>query len=644
MVRFTPDFLDELRARLRPSDVIGRSVRLQKRGNAYWGLSPFKKEKTPSFTVDDNRRSYHCFATGNHGDIIKFLTETQGLTFPEAVEKLAEEAGLEIPKSSPQAAEQAEHRKGLVEACEAAADFFAAMLRRAQGRHALDYLVARGISDGQIEAFRLGYAPAERTALKDHLVNKGFLEATLIEAGLVIKPDDGGACYDRFRNRVMFPIAGARDQTIAFGGRALEADARAKYLNSPETPLFHKSDVLYNYNAARADAAKSGAPLIVCEGYMDVIALVGAGFRTAVAPLGTALTDQQIALLWRQSDEPVLCFDGDKAGVAAAHRSIDRALPLLAPGKSLRFVFLPDGQDPDDLVRSAGPGAFAALLQQPQSLADTLWARETAARPLDTPERRAALRAHLRTLVRGIADKDVRNAYGADVAARLQAMFAPPPRAAGRRPPMQGARPERRGRIEEPVRASADLKRTGGPTAFRREAPLVLAAIRCPALVDAREEAFLSLRLTDTRLDALLAATLAGLFADPGLDSEGLSAHLQKTPEAGTLQRILTDETLKILKFLRPGAELSEVERGWNEALRRHLLATNARAELAETAAQSFTDGADRWRAAVKARDELANSGPDEGRADEDGGASAGDLTDRLGKMQASVAARKRGR
>ncbi len=643
MARFTPDFLDELRARLRPSDVIGRSVKLQKRGNAFWGLSPFKKEKTPSFTVDDNRRSYHCFATGNHGDIIKFLTETQGLSFPEAVEKLAEEAGLDLPKSTPQADEDAARRKGLVEACEAATDYFAAMLRRAQGRHALDYLAQRGVNEDQMRAFRLGHAPSERTALKDHLVNKGFLEATLIEAGLIIKPDDGGATYDRFRNRVMFPIIGARDQTIAFGGRALEADARAKYLNSPETPLFHKSDVLYNYNAARAEAAKSGAPLIVCEGYMDVIALCGAGFLTAVAPLGTALTDAQLALLWRQSDEPVLCFDGDKAGVNAAHRAVDRALPLLKPGKSLRFIFLPDGQDPDDLVRRAGPGAFAALLERPESLADVLWARETSARPLDTPERRAALRSHLRTLVRSIADKDVRSAYGADMAGRLQAMFAPPPaaRREDRLSSPQGGKPYRRGRGPEPIRQTADLRRTGAPTAFRREAPLVLSAIRCPALVQAQEEAFLSLRLTDPGLDALLSKALAALFADPGLDSDGLTAHLQKTPEAGTLQRILTDETLSILKFLRPGAELNDVERGWTDALRRHLHVTEARSEVAETAAQSFFDGADRWKAAVTARDALAASDPLKG-LDEDGGASAGDLSDRLEKMRASVTTRKR--
>lgn len=645
MPRFTPDFLDELRARLRPSDVIGRSVKLQKRGNAYWGLSPFKKEKTPSFTVDDNRRSYHCFATGNHGDIIKFLTETQGLTFPEAVEKLAGEAGLELPKSTPLAAEDAARRKGLVEACEAASTFFRSQLRRASGRHALDYVKSRAVTDDLIEEFHLGYAPPDRTALKDHLVNKGFLEPTLVEAGLIIKPDEDGASYDRFRNRVMFPIRGPRDQTIAFGGRALDTEARAKYLNSPETPLFHKSDVLYNYNAARAEAAKSGAPLLVCEGYMDVIALSGAGFRTAVAPLGTALTEQQLQLLWRQSDEPVLCFDGDKAGIAAAHRAVDRALPLVKPGKSLRFIFLPDGQDPDDLVRSAGAGAFAALLEKPESLADVLWARETAARPLDTPERRAALRAHLRSLVRGIADNDVRSAYGTDMAGRLQAMFAPPPTRPrhDRRPAERGPNPFRRGKAEEPVRASADLKRAGGPTAFRREAPLVLAAIRCPALVLAQEEPFLSLRLSDPGLERLLHAALAALFAEPGLDSEGLTAHLQKTPEAGTLQRILTDETLLILKFLRPGAELNDVERGWSDALRRHLHVTEARSEVAETAAQSFTDGTDRWKAAVKARDALAASDPQKG-PDEDGGASAGDLAERLERMRASITTRKRDR
>ncbi|MFN0023927.1 MAG: DNA primase [Parvularculaceae bacterium] len=653
MSRFTPEFLDDLRARLKPSDVIGRTVALKKRGNAWWGLSPFKTEKTPSFTVDDTRLSYHCFATGQHGDVIRFLTETQGLTFPEAVERLAEQAGLEIPQSSPQAAQDAERRKGLVEACEAAAQFFAAQLRRTGGQHALGYVKGRGVSDALIEEFRIGYAPTERTALKDTLINKGFLEGTLIEAGLIIKPEDGGPAYDRFRNRVMFPILGPRDLAIAFGGRALEAEARAKYLNSPETPLFHKSDVLYNYAAARAHAAKTGEPLLVCEGYMDTIALCGAGFKTAVAPLGTALTDQQLALLWRQSEEPVLCFDGDKAGIAAAHRAVDRALPALKPGKSLRFVFLPDGKDPDDVIRDGGAGAFKALLDRPEGLADVLWARETASRPLDTPERRAALRAHLRGLIRGIADKDVRDAYGAEIAGRLQAMFAPSSRSAASAGPGGGqpassrreanSRQGRYGRPPEAVRVSAQLKRAGAPTVYRREAPLVLAAIRQPDLVIKREEAFLALRLSDPALAGLLKAVLGALFNDPGLDSAGLRAHLEKTPEAGTLQRILTDETLTILRFLRPGAELIDVEWGWNDALRLHLRATELQAEVIETAAQTVTDGPDRWQAAVRSRDEPATDGA-RSAADDDGDASPAEFTDRLDKMRESVSARKRDR
>lgn len=653
MPRFTPEFLDELRTRLRPSDVIGRSIKLTRRGNAYWGLSPFKKEKTPSFSVDDNRQSYHCFSTGNHGDIIKFLMETKGLTFVEAVEQLAGEAGLELPKESPRAAEEAALRKGLIEACEQAAAFFQAQLRRAAGRHAAEYLKGRGVSESEIDAFRLGYAPGERAALKDYLVNKGFLEPTLIEAGLLIKPEDGGASYDRFRNRVMFPILGARDQVIAFGGRALDPDARAKYLNSPETPLFHKSDVLYNYAAARAASVDLKKPLIVCEGYMDVIALVGAGFKTAVAPLGTALTESQIALLWRQSDEPVLCFDGDSAGVAAAHRSVDRALPLLKPGKSLNFVFLPQGQDPDDMIRGGNAGGLQSLFDAPQSLASVLWLRETEARALDTPERRAALRAHLRTLINGIADKDVRNAYGVEFANRLRDFFAPVFVSGGAQIPRGRAGFTRRRRFEtegarlfHEAAPSAALKRLPPPDSSRRAATLVLAGINHPDLARKREEAFFSLELENRDLDDLLSEVLGALLADPALDREGLKAHLTTTPAAGILQRILSDETLNKQRFLRPGAELDEADRGWSDALRHHLLATSAKQEMATSASQTFSDGEEGWKAAVTARDELINSGDSGASRDDDGAAKPQDLAERLEKMRSSVDAkgRRRGR
>jgi DNA primase len=646
MPRFTPEFLDELRARIRPSDLIGRTVKLTKRGNAYWGLSPFKKEKTPSFSVDDNRLSYHCFATNRHGDVIKFLMETQGLTFPEAVERLAAEAGLELPKGDPREAEAAERRKGLIEACEAAAAFFQACLRRAAGRQAADYLQKRGVSEQEIDAFRIGYAPPERTALKDYLINKGFAEATLVEAGLVIKPEEGGDSYDRFRHRVMFPILGARDAVIAFGGRALDPTAHAKYLNSPETPLFHKGDVLYHYAAARAAAVESGKALIVCEGYMDVVALCGAGFKTAVAPLGTALTERQLALLWRQSDEPILCFDGDSAGLAAAYRAVDRALAALAPGKSLRFAFLPQGKDPDDLIRAGEAELFARLLAQSAPLADVLWRREVESQPLDTPERRAALRARLRTLIRGVADRDVRRAYGVEFANRLRGFLAPVAAPTGEPIARAGGGFGRRrrfatesARLFHEAAPSAALRRLGAPDPYRRAATLLLAGVQHPELARRREDAFFSLDLENPDLDQLLGEILGALLADPGLDSEGLKAHLQHTPAAETLQRILQDETLKIQRFLRPGVELDEVEWGWSKTLRLHELATIASREVAESASRLFTEGDERWKAAAAGLNELDYSGKlgDGGLEDT---VKEQDLEETLERYGKSVAAR----
>ncbi len=611
MARFSPDFLDELKSRLRPSDVIGRYVKLQKRGNAWWGLSPFNKEKTPSFTVNDDRGSYHCFSSQNHGDIITFLIETQGMTFPEAVESLAADAGMELPRSSPADAAREQQIKGLAEACDAASVFFQKSLHRNQGRGALDYLKERGVTDEQIDEFKIGFAPSGRTDLKDHLVNKGFTEDVLIEAGLVIKPDDGGATFDRFRGRIMFPIHGARNRVIAFGGRALDPNARAKYLNSPETPLFHKGSVLYRLDAARRAAAEEKAPLVVCEGYMDVIALWDAGVKHAVAPLGTALTEDQLGLLWRASDEPVLCFDGDKAGVGAAHRSIDRALPLLRPGKSLNFVFLPDGQDPDDLVRDGGRTAFDAVLAEARPLVDVLWDRERAIRPLDTPERRAAFRAQLRDLVKVIADKDVRSAYGGELAERLDAEFGQRRRQApARQNPWRGggaARGRQGFRYQEPPRPSPGLKRRGPPAAWRREAALVLAGINHPSLIDRRESAFLELELADPALQSLLSAILTAFSANPGLDRAGLKSHLTASGAAGSLERVLNDPELSKHRFLRPETEIDEAEQGFLNALAHHLYESTLKQEVARSASRIFTSGDEGWKAAAAAREELVN-------------------------------------
>lgn len=649
MVRFTPDFLDELKARLRPSDVIGRYVKLKKQGNEWAGLSPFTTEKTPSFFVNDKKGFYHCFSSGKHGDIISFLQETQSFSFYEAVERLAEEAGLPLPAESPAEAARAEKAVGLADACAAAAKFFASMLHRADGRGAMEYLRGREVTDAQMEAFQIGFAPSGRNALKDFLINKGFADDVLVEAGLVIKPEDGSASYDRFRNRIMFPITGARERVIAFGGRALDPNARAKYLNSPETPLFHKGSVLYNFTPARIAAAEDKKPLIICEGYMDVIALWGAGIKRAVAPLGTALTEDQIALLWRASDEPVLCFDGDKAGLGAAYRSVDRAMPLLKPGKSLSFAFLPQGQDPDDLVRSEGAGAMGKVLEAARPLVDVLWERETTTRSLDTPERRAALRSHLRGLVKDIADKDVRGAYGAELSQRLDAQFRPPDRGGNAR---QGGGPkknwgggQRSGggpnknwggqgfRFAAPARPTPGLK---SPSQWTREASLVLAVINHPILLERYESAFFELELADSGVNALLGEVLAAFSTDPTLDSAGLRGHLTKTGAAGNLERVTNDPQLSKHKFLRPDAETDEVEQGFRNALAHHLFESTLKQEVARSASQIFTDGDDAWKAAATAREELINSSrPDEAEAGD--GDSSKRLEDVLDQMKQTV-------
>lgn len=649
MPRFTPDFLDELKARLRPSDVIGRSVKLKKQGNEWAGLSPFTKEKTPSFFVNDQKGFYHCFSSGKHGDIISFLQETQRLTFHEAIERLAEEAGLPLPAEAPGEAERAAKAQGLTEACEAAAVFFAKSLHRNQGRGALDYLRGRDVTDAQIDAFDIGFAPSGRTELKDYLINKGFTEDVLVEAGLVIKPEDGSAGYDRFRNRVMFPIRGARDRVIAFGGRALDPNARAKYLNSPETPLFHKGSVLYNHGLARMAAVEEKAPLIVCEGYMDVIALWGAGIKRAVAPLGTALTEDQLALLWRASDEPVLCFDGDKAGIGAAYRAIDRALPILKPGKSLNFAFLPEGQDPDDLVRAEGPGAMAEVLKNARPLVDVLWDRETQASPLDTPERRAKLRSHLRGLAKTIADKDVRGAYGVELGRRLDERFQP---SANRKSGDRGAKPAQRRfepsrggrqgfRYAEPAQPSAGLKRRGAPKAWAREGVLILAAIRHPALIERQESAFFELELHDSGLKTLLTEVLSAISANPALDSAGLKSHLSRSGAAGTLERVLEDPELSKQRFLRTDAELDEVEEGFRNALAHHLFESTFKQEVARSASQIFSDGETAWKAAAAAREELKNANRASETNSRDDTDSPQRFEDALERMKVSVNKKK---
>ncbi|MBV5259102.1 DNA primase [Synechococcus moorigangaii CMS01] len=509
-----PDgFIDEIKARIRLSDLVGRTVALRRQGREFAGLSPFKKERTPSFFVNDEKGFYHCFSSQKNGDAVNWLQETQGLSFMEAVEALAAEAGLAMPAPDPEAARKDERRKELAEWNELAQQYFVRELNGPRGGEARAYLERRGLSPRDWETFGLGYAPEMRTGLKDVLVNKGAKPDELVTAGLLIAPEDGGAAFDRFRGRVMFPIHDPRGRLVAFGGRALSKDARAKYLNSPETPLFHKSHVLYRYPEARGAASdpKAGIRgLIVAEGYMDVIALNRAGLAHSVAPLGTALTEDQIRLLWRAGPEPVICLDGDSAGQRAAGLAADRALPLLEPGKTLRFVFLPDGQDPDDVLKAKGGEALRALVGETRSLAELIWDREFAAEPLTDPDRRAGFRRRLRALTAKISDPDVREEYKAEFDRRLASAF-------GRKPvraPWRGR--QNPGGVSDgpPVAETRKLAQTRrAPPAVRH---LLLAAIEWPELAVSETETLAELDCgpLDSLRDAILDACSTGQIAD----------------------------------------------------------------------------------------------------------------------------------
>jgi DNA primase len=461
-MRFTPQFLDELRARLPVSEVVGRRVKLRKAGREWKGLSPFNKEKTPSFFVNDQKAMWFDFSSGKNGNIFDFLMLTEGVSFPEAVERLAQQAGVPLPAMTREAQAQEERRKTLHEVIELAAKFFEATLASRAGARGRGYLLDRGIAAPTQLKFRLGYAQPEQYALKEHLGAAKVPVDDMIETGLLVSGEDISVPYDRFRDRVMFPISDWRGRVIAFGGRALDKEVSAKYLNSPETPLFHKGATLYNIAGARK-AAHDGARVVAVEGYTDVIAMVTAGFEATVAPLGTALTSDQLALMWRMADEPILCFDGDDAGRRAAYRAVDLALPLIKPGKSLRFAALPDGQDPDDLARSGGRDAIEDVLGAARPLADVLWTRESEAGPFDTPERRAALEARIGQVAATIGDESVRRYYKQDLAARLRRMFAPPAYAG------KEFGPARRGFSDRPpgtawfsARRSAESGRFGG--------------------------------------------------------------------------------------------------------------------------------------------------------------------------------------
>jgi DNA primase len=598
-MRFTPQFLDELKARLPVSEVVGKRVKLIRSGREFKGLSPFNKEKTPSFFVNDQKQAWFDFSSGKNGSIFDFVMQSEGVSFPEAVERLAQMAGMPLPKVSREDEARDARRKTLHDVVELAAKFFQDTLASRTGAKARGYLADRGLDPATQLKFRLGFAPGERFALKEHLGSHGIPVEDMVEAGLLISGDDIPLPFDRFRDRVMFPISDLRGRVIAFGGRALEKDAQAKYLNSPETPLFHKGATLYNIATARQaahDGGQNGAPIIAVEGYVDVIAMVMAGFPATVAPLGTALTEDQLALLWKMADEPVLCFDGDGAGLRAAYRAVDLAMPRLRPGKSLKFALLPQGQDPDDLVRSGGREAVSDVIAAARPLAGMLWARETEGHSFDTPERRAALEARVNEVTAGIADDAVRKYYRQDFSARLSQFFAPERVQQGEarrrdnwREPRSGANwrqrrnsewqrgdaPRPGGRSTPYVVVSQQLASSpvhrGHRTAVpRREALILQAALNYPWLLHDHLEELASLEFRHADAERLKSALIDIAAHATMLDAEALKAELAARNLTEAMQRIALSITTPSVWGARPEAAPDDVLVTWTQLVALH--------------------------------------------------------------------------
>ena len=545
----TPQFLDELRGRVPVSDVVGKRVKLTKKGREFSGLCPFHSEKTPSFTVNDDKAFYHCFGCGAHGDVIRFVTETEGLTFPEAVAKLAGMAGLAVPQATPQERRRAERAKSLQEACDAALRFFRRRLEGPDGATALAYLRRRGLKPETIEGFQLGWAPDGRSVLKQALAGEGFPEAMLVEAGLLIKPEDGGESYDRFRGRVIFPIADRRGRVIAFGGRAL-GDGIPKYLNSPETPLFNKGRLLYALDKAR-QAVRDGADVIVTEGYTDVIALHQAGFGGAVAPLGTALTESQIEELWRLAPEPVLCFDGDEAGRRAAGRALDRLLPRLVPGRTARFVFLPEGEDPDSFVSLSGPEAFGRLVDRATSVSEALWRRVAGTQTIDSPEYALIVRRNIDDTVAQMAERDTQFYYRAFLNKRLSALIW-----------------ERRNR--KTTSGLVEMKSDIVPeeNIANTQKALVAALINHPHLIRSHGERLVEAEFVSPELSRVLMDAVVLYGDSEGMEADGLKERLRAKGHGDLVGKICSRKIYEVARFADPAFDPASVEPGFADALR----------------------------------------------------------------------------
>jgi DNA primase len=593
-----PGFLDELRTRVTLSSVVGRKVTWDMRKSNmakgdFWAPCPFHQEKSASFHVDDRKGFYYCFGCHAKGDAVTFVKESENLGFMEAVEVLAREAGMQMPARDPRATEKADHRTLLGQVVEEALKFYRLQLKTSAGAEARRYLTdKRRLPEAAWERWELGWSPESGQALVEALKQKGVSPELMVASGVIAK-SDSGRLYDRFHNRLIFPIRDGRGRAISFGGRSLDPNARAKYLNGPETDLFDKGRNLFNHAPAR-EAAGKGLPLIVAEGYMDVIALSEAGFRAAVAPLGTAVTEDQLRLMWRISDEPVISLDGDKAGIRAALRVIDLALPLLEAGKGLRFAVLPEGQDPDDLIKAQGAGAMQKVLDQAQPMVKLLWNRETEGKVFDSPERKAALDKGLRAALKRIADPSIRGHYGEEIKALRAELFG-----SGARPfrQWQPRAPRAGGRFEPVVIAPAAATRGSLLAApethetFVLEATILAGLLVFPALIDTFEHRLGSQRFSGPGHDRLLDCLLAVPQGVEPVDYVRLQAPAQ-------LETLLSDRQVSSIPFMRPGYLQENAEMILVEAVARLNASRGTAREIGEATKdiEGFVDEGLTWR------------------------------------------------
>ena len=612
-MNFPPQFLDEIRARVTLEGAIARRVRLQRRGRESVGLCPFHKEKTPSFTVNEDKGFFHCFGCGAHGDVIGFVMRDEGLSFPEAVERLAGDAGLALPARDPRAETREKERHSLYEVVEAACAWFEVELAGPHGVTARRYLDGRGVDEETRAHFRLGYAPDSSTALHAKLERDGVPEAMLLQAGLVVAPDDGRAPYDRFRGRVIFPICDRRGRVVAFGGRTL-GDAQAKYLNSPETPLFSKGTLLYGQHLA-APAARKAGRVIAVEGYMDVIALNQAGIAEAVAPLGTALTEQQLEALWRLADDPVLCFDGDEAGKRAAERAVERALPLINAGRSLRFALLPAGQDPDTMVSDDRSGrTMVEIIDAAIPLSQQLWKATAGGRPLDTPEARSRVGKQLRDQVQRIPDRDLQNRYlFEEFWPRLRALSKA--RQTGNRPAPVIA--------EVPLTKGEALGSGTDGTAQPRERTLLQTLLDFPSLLIEQRETVAGFPFRTPRFATFAAALVDWAEAGPEPEGASLRDHLAERGHGGVAAELSESDT----HYLNRAASLDQARDLFEDILKSQqrsveMPATVAEAERAH-ADELSEESWERLHEAIRRKHESAEADvdmPDVGVAPRPGG------------------------